>query len=111
MTRTVIGALTTGALLVGLAMPAHAANREHQQLMADIRMLQEQSQQLQLVLASLADTLKALDGVTQEMVDWYPDAPLNSIGTLLYHTALIEAAWVVEEILERDDEPLEDWQR
>ena len=60
MTRIVIGALT-GALLVGLAQPAHAANREHQQLMADIRMLQEHSQQLQLVLASLADTLKTLN--------------------------------------------------
>ena len=53
------------------------------------------------------DTLKELDGVTAEMVDWYPDAPLNSIGTLLYHIALIEAAWVVEEILERNDEPPE----
>lgn len=60
MTRIVIGALT-GALLVTLAQPASAANREHQQLMADIRMLQEQSQQLQLVLASLADTLKTLN--------------------------------------------------
>ena len=60
MTRIVIGALT-GVLLVGLAGPAHAANREHQQLMADIRMLQEQSQQLQLVLVSLADTLKTLN--------------------------------------------------
>jgi tol-pal system protein YbgF len=60
MTRIVIGALT-GALLVGLAQPAHAANREHQQLMADIRMLQEQSQQLQMVLVSLADTLKTLN--------------------------------------------------
>ena len=56
-----------------------------------------------------ADTLKELDGVTSEMVDWYPDAPLNSIGTLLYHIALIEAAWVVEEILERDDEPTGAW--
>ena len=60
MTRIVIGALT-GALLVGLAQPARAANREHQQLMADIRMLQEQSQQLQLVLLSLTDTLKSLN--------------------------------------------------
>ncbi len=61
MTRTVIGALA-GALLVGLAAPAHAANREHQQLLADIRMLQEQSQQLQLVLATLTDTLNTLNG-------------------------------------------------
>jgi tol-pal system protein YbgF len=60
MTRIVIGAVT-GALLLSLAQPARAANREHQQLMADIRMLQEQSQQLQLVLSSLADTLKTLN--------------------------------------------------
>ena len=60
MTRIVTGALT-GVLFVSLAMPAHAANREHQQLMADIRMLQEQNQQLQLVLATLGDTLKTLN--------------------------------------------------
>lgn len=47
-----------------------------------------------------ADTLKELAGVAAEMVDWYPAAPLNSIGSLLYHIALIEAAWVAEEILE-----------
>jgi tol-pal system protein YbgF len=46
---------------VGLT-PAVAANREHQQLMADIRMLQEQSQQLQLMLTSLADALRTLNG-------------------------------------------------
>jgi tol-pal system protein YbgF len=60
MTRIVTGALT-GVLFVSLAVPAHAANREHQQLMADIRMLQEQNQQLQLVLATLGDTLKTLN--------------------------------------------------
>ena len=54
-----------------------------------------------------AETLNELERVTPDMVDWYPRAPLNSIGTLLYHIALIEAAWVVEEILERDDEPVE----
>jgi hypothetical protein len=53
------------------------------------------------------DTLRELEGVTREMVDWYPDAPLNSIGSLLYHIALIEAAWVTEEILEMTDEPPE----
>ncbi len=50
------------------------------------------------------DTLCELDGVTPMMVDWYPAAPLNSIGSLLYHIALVEASWVAEEILE-DPEP------
>jgi hypothetical protein len=45
------------------------------------------------------DTLRELERVTPEMVDWYPDAPLNSIGSLLYHVALIEADWVATEIL------------
>lgn len=53
------------------------------------------------------DTLRELEAVTREMVDWYPDAPLNSIGSLLYHIALVEAAWVTEEILEMTDEPPE----
>ena len=50
------------------------------------------------------DTLRELDGVTPEMVDWYPDAPLNSIGSLLYHIGLIEADWVANEILELGDD-------
>jgi len=41
--------------------PASAANREHQQMMADIRMLQEQNQQIQLALTQLAETLKAVN--------------------------------------------------
>jgi tol-pal system protein YbgF len=48
-------------VLAGGGDPAAAANREHQQLMADVRMLQEQNQQLQLALVSLADTLKAVN--------------------------------------------------
>lgn len=60
MTRIVTRVLA-GVLLAGLGQPALAANREHQQLMADIRMLQEQSQQLQLMLSLLGDTLKALN--------------------------------------------------
>jgi hypothetical protein len=50
-----------------------------------------------------SDTLRELTGVTPAMVDWYPDAPLNSIGSLLYHIALIEADWVASEILELSD--------
>src|SRR5437868_8101571 len=47
------------ALLV--ARPAAAANKEHQQLMADLRILQEQSQLLQNALSTLTDTLKAVN--------------------------------------------------
>ena len=53
------------------------------------------------------DTLRELQRVTPAMVDWYPDAPLNSIGALLYHVALIEADWVVTEILELEEIPAE----
>ena len=38
-----------------------AADREHQQIMADIRMLQEQAQQLQALLNSLGDALRAVN--------------------------------------------------
>jgi len=41
--------------------PAAAVDREHQQLEADIRMLQEQSQQLQQMLSGLGDALKQLN--------------------------------------------------
>ena len=39
------------------AAPASAANKEHQQMMADIRMLQEQAQLLQNMLVSLGGSL------------------------------------------------------
>jgi tol-pal system protein YbgF len=39
---------------------AQAANKEHQQLMAEIRMLQEQTQQLQQMLGTVTDTLKVI---------------------------------------------------
>ena len=55
--------LGLGALMIALATttPADAANKEHQQLMADIRMLQEQSQVLQNLLGQLNDTLKGVN--------------------------------------------------
>jgi TolA-binding protein len=48
-------------ILVVAASPASAANKEHQQMMADLRMLQEQSQLLQNLIASVTDTLKAVN--------------------------------------------------
>lgn len=48
-----------------------------------------------------ARTLKAIAGITQAELDWeHPIGP-NSIGTLLYHIALIESDWLYTEILQR----------
>jgi len=57
------GRLLGAVLTLTLAVPAvaAAANKEHAQLMAEIRMLQEQQQQLQQMLGGLADTLKAMN--------------------------------------------------
>ena len=53
-------------MLVVSAAPAAAQNRRELQMMADLRMLQEQNQQLQVTLAQLSDALtnavKALNG-------------------------------------------------
>ncbi len=59
MTRT--GAIVTIALaLVFGPSLAAAANKEHQQLMAELRMLQEQQQQIHQMLGTLGDALKTL---------------------------------------------------
>jgi TolA-binding protein len=54
-------AVVIGLLVVGAAAPAAAANKEHQQLMADIRMLQEQTQLLQNLLGQFSEALKAVN--------------------------------------------------
>ena len=64
MTKTFPFALAL--LLTGItAVPAGAQNREHQQMTADVRMLQEQTQQLAITLAalnqSLSESIKALN--------------------------------------------------
>jgi Protein of unknown function (DUF664) len=48
------------------------------------------------------DTLKELEGVPDDAVDWMPGVGgggLNSIGTLLYHIALVEADWLLTDIM------------
>ena len=52
-------------------------------------------------------TLDGLAGVTTAVLDWTPPAGGNSIGTLLYHIALIEADWLLAEVLELADFPPE----
>src|SRR5262249_53773123 len=61
MRQTFIRVWLAFSLMSVLAGPAFAANKEHQQLMADIRILQEQSQQLQNLIGSLAEALKAVN--------------------------------------------------
>jgi tol-pal system protein YbgF len=58
-------ALACAALLI-VTVPAGAANREHQQMMADIRMLQEQTQQLQAMLGTLTETLRTVTAKIDE---------------------------------------------
>lgn len=52
---------TLALALLTSAVPASAQNREHQQMSAELRMLQEQTQQLALTLAQLSDALKAIN--------------------------------------------------
>jgi tol-pal system protein YbgF len=57
----VLTSFALACVLVSSPRPAAAApDKAHLQLMADIRMLQEQSAQLQLLLASLGETLKVV---------------------------------------------------
>jgi len=53
---------TLALAVLSAAVPAVAQNREHQQMSAELRMLQEQTQQLALTLAQIGDALKALNG-------------------------------------------------
>jgi tol-pal system protein YbgF len=53
-------------LLAVTAVPLPAANKEHQQMMADIRMLQEQTQMLQAQLTAVAEALKAVGAKLDE---------------------------------------------
>ena len=61
MKQTAIGAVIGVMILVAAASPASAANKEHQQLMADLRMLQEQAQLLQNLIGTVTDALKAVN--------------------------------------------------
>ena len=59
--RHIAFAVALGLSLVAVsASPAAAADKAHQQLMAEIRMLQEQQQQLQQLVGGLAETLKVV---------------------------------------------------
>jgi tol-pal system protein YbgF len=58
MLMTLTRSFLTLALLAGLALPAHAQNRTDMQMFADMRMLQETVQKLQLTVNILLEQLK-----------------------------------------------------
>lgn len=61
MKSTYVAAVVIAVAIVTASWaPVAAANREYQQLMADIRMLQEQTQQLQLLLGNVTEALKTV---------------------------------------------------
>lgn len=45
------------------------------------------------------ETGRRLEGIAPEVIDWQPPTG-NSIGTLLYHIAVIEMDWVFNEVME-----------
>jgi len=50
-------------------------------------------------------TLEQLEGLIQPVIDWLPPDNESSIGTVLYHIALIEADWLYTEVLEQPIPP------
>jgi tol-pal system protein YbgF len=61
MSRNLVRRIVMVAVLLAVtAVPLPAANKEHQQMMADIRMLQEQTQILQAQLAAVTEALRAV---------------------------------------------------
>ncbi len=64
-------ALAIAAIVVAgpAVVPLSAANREHEQMMADIRMLQEQNQQLQRALATLTEALRTISARIDEQAE------------------------------------------
>jgi TolA-binding protein len=59
--KSVTARLVLAGVLAGATSPAYAANKEHQQLMADLRMLQEQTQVLQNLIGSVSDAIKSVN--------------------------------------------------
>jgi tol-pal system protein YbgF len=79
--------VTTG-LIIGVLCSgtASAANKEQLQMMADIRMLQEQAQQLQVLIGSLGEALKVVNARLDQQAETnrrgFADQKLNSDNLL-----------------------------
>jgi TolA-binding protein len=60
-TRRVINVLTVLGTAAALAVPAAAQSKEQRQMMADVRILQEQNQVLQNLLGSIVEAIKTVN--------------------------------------------------
>ena len=67
-------------LTLGLAGPAQSADRETRQMMADIRILQEQSQQLQNLVSTLTSTLTDAVKAVNTRIDEQTNASRKSFA-------------------------------
>jgi uncharacterized damage-inducible protein DinB len=47
-------------------------------------------------------TKLALEGTTEQVLDWSFSGQHNTIGTILYHIAAVEMSWLYEEILQAE---------
>ncbi len=66
MKNRITGAILGAALTLVAAAPLSAADKETRQMMADIRILQEQSQQLQNLIAAMTEAIKAVNSRIDE---------------------------------------------
>ena len=69
MARNHLTAVLCAAALLAAPVAALGADREHQQIMADIRMLQEQTTRLQLAMASLDEALRQISAKIDTQTD------------------------------------------
>ena len=60
--KYIVTAVVAALFCAVMASPVAGQNREHQQLAAEARMLQEQTQQLAIAMAALSESLKAIGG-------------------------------------------------
>jgi tol-pal system protein YbgF len=72
--------LALAVAVLALTVPAAAQNREHQQIAADMRMLQEQTQQLAVTLAALSQAMTEALASMNARLDQANDATLKGFA-------------------------------
>lgn len=73
--------------------------RDHLQIPAIEGFVPEIGRAIWMLEDTRTETGRRLEGIAPEVIDWQPPAG-NSIGTLLYHIAIIEMDWVFNEVME-----------